>query len=117
MATVSGAASKSELLASEKLSLPITRERWFPLLTYEAVTHPASACLIGKDSESQTGHQVIACRRPRRGVLVGWSKKRIQYETAFDSALALRRPRGRRARPAAAGLTFYLCITYEKIDV
>ena len=36
---------------------------------------------------------------------MGWSKKRIQYETAFDSALALRRPRGRRARPEAAGLT------------
>ena len=38
---------------------------------------------------------------------VCWSKKRIQYETAFDSALALRRPRGRRARPEAAGLTLY----------
>ena len=43
MAAASGAAAKSDLLPSEKLSLPITRERWFPLLNYEAVTHPAAA--------------------------------------------------------------------------
>ena len=43
MAAASGAAAKSDMLPSEKLSLPITRERWFPLLNYEAVTHPAAA--------------------------------------------------------------------------
>ena len=93
MAAASGAAAKQPLPETTTEAPPITREKWYPLLRYEMLTHPAGATTL-KARLAAAGHDGVPAAKVQLAMDV------IQPETVDAGIAHEPPPEGNRPRKA-----------------
>ena len=93
MAAASGAAAKQPLPETTTEVPPVTREKWYPLLRYEMLTHPAGAATL-KARLAAAGHDSVPAAKIQLAMDV------IQPETVDAGVKHVPPPAGNEPRKA-----------------